>query len=178
MIDPFGPHPIALPCLSTEPLGAHIDAVGQRLSQQGYTSSTVQYTMRILADLSHWLQQQALTVADFNEQLASDFLQDRHRRCRPHHSDRAALKQLLDHLWDQGVLPIQVVETDPYASDPLIDDFQHYLLQQRCLAPTTVTYYLHMVRRFLRDRFGTQPLNLQALGPQDITRFIVQPARR
>ncbi|WP_089936662.1 site-specific integrase [Candidatus Entotheonella palauensis] len=178
MIDPFGPNPIVLPCLSTEPLGSHIDAVGQRLSQQGYTSSTVQYTMRILADLSNWLQQHTLTAADFNEQLAGDFLQDRYRRCRPHRSDRAALKQLLDHLRDQGVLPIQVVETAPYASDPLIDDFQQYLLQQRCLAPTTVTYYLDMVRHFLRERFGTQPLNLRALGPQDVTRFIVQQAQR
>jgi site-specific recombinase XerD len=178
MIDQFCPHPVVFPRLSTGPMGTHIDAINQRLSQQGYTSATAKYAMRLLADLNSWLQRYALTAADCNEQLASDFLQDRYRRCRPHRSDRAALKRLLEHLRDQRVLPIQVVATDTHASDRLGGDFQHSLLQQRCLAPTTVAYYLDTVRRFLRDRFDTQPLNLKALGPQDVTRFMVQQARR
>ena len=97
---------------------------------------------------------------------------------RSHRSDRAALRRLLEHLRDHGVIPIPVVETDPHASDRLVCDFQHYLLQQRGLAPTTADYYLKTVKRFLRERFGTQPLNLEALCPQDITSFMVQQARR
>jgi integrase/recombinase XerD len=163
---------------STGPLDTPIDAVGQQLSQQGYTSSTAKYTMRLLADLSSWLQRHALTAADCHEQLAEDFLQDRYQRCRPHRSDRAALRRLLEYLRDHGVIPIPVVETAPHASDRLVGDFQHYLLQQRCLAPTTADYYLNTVKRFLRERFGTQPLNLEALCPQDITSFMMQQARR
>jgi integrase/recombinase XerD len=116
--------------------------------------------MRLLADLSSWLQQHALTAVDFNEPLASDFLQDRYRRRRPHRNDRAALRRLLEHLRDQGVIPLPVVETDTHACDSLVGDFQHYLLHQRCLAPTTADYYLDTVQRFLRARFGTQPLDL------------------
>jgi site-specific recombinase XerD len=41
-----------------------------------------------------------------------------------------------------------------------------------------VAYYLDTVKRFLRERFGMQPLNLKALCPQDISRFMVQQARR
>ena len=59
-----------------------------------------------------------------------------------------------------------------------VGDFQHYLLQQRGLAPTTVRYYLDTVRRFLRERFGAHPLRLEALCPQDITDFMVQQTRR
>src|SRR5688572_12219391 len=178
MIDPWCPNPVALQPLSPDPLRTHIDAVGQQLSQQGYTSSTAQYTMRLLADLSSWLQRHALTAADCNEQLTGDFLQDRYRCRRPHRNDRAALRRLLQHLRDQGVIPIALVETDIHAFDPLVDDFQDYLLQQRRLAPPTVADYLDTVKRFLRERFGMQPLNLEALCPQDISRFMGQQARR
>ena len=145
MIEQFCPNPVVLQRLSTGPLSAHINAVGQQLSQQGYTSSSAQYTMRLLADLSSWLLRQALTVADCNEQLASEFLQDRYRRCRPHLHDRAALRRLLEHLRDQGIIPIPIVETETYDSDRLVGDFQHYLLEQRCLAPTTVDYYIALL---------------------------------
>ena len=178
MIDQFCPNPVVLQPLSTDPLRMHIDAVGQLLSQQGYTSSTAKYTMRLLADLSSWLQQHALTATDCNEQLTGDFLQDRYRCRRPHRNDRAALRRLLKHLRDQGVIPIPVVETDTHACAPLVRDFQDYLLQQRRLAPTTVADYLDTVQRFFRERFGTQSLNLEALCPQDISRFMVQQARR
>src|SRR5262249_11276384 len=57
-------------------------------------------------------------------------------------------------------------------------DFQNYLLHQRGLAPTTVANYLDTVRRFLSEQCGGQPLRLEALCPQDVTRFIVQQAHR
>ncbi len=177
MIEQFCPNQVVLQRLSTGPLSTHINAIGQQLSQQGYTSSSAKYTMRLLADLSSWLLRQALTAADFNEQLSSEFLQDRSRRCRPHRNDRAALRRLLEHLRDQGILPIPIVETETDDSDRLVGDFQHYLLEQRCLAPTTVDYYLKTVQSFLRERFGTQALNLEALCPQDITDFMIQQAR-
>jgi site-specific recombinase XerD len=71
-----------------------------------------------------------------------------------------------------------MVKTDTYDSDRLVGDFQHYLIEQRCLAPTTVDYYLKTVQSFLRERFRTQPLNLEALCPQDITDFMIRQARR
>jgi Phage integrase, N-terminal SAM-like domain len=177
MMAQFCPNPVVLQRLFTGPLRTHIAAVGQPVSRQGYTSATATYTMRLLADLSNWLQQHALTAVDCNAQLASDFLPDRYRRRRPHRHDRAALRRWLEHLRDQGVIPIPVVETDTPACDSLVGDFQHYLLSQRCLAPTTADYYLDTVQRFLRERFGTQPLDLEALCPQDITRFMMQQAR-
>ena len=83
-MDPCCPNPVVLQPLSTDHLRTYIDAVGQQWSQQGYTSSTATYTMRLLADLSSGLQRHALTAADCNEQLASDFLPDRYRHRRPH----------------------------------------------------------------------------------------------
>ena len=112
MIEQFCPNPVVVQRLLAGPLGAHINAIAQQLSQQGYTSSSAKNTMRLLDDLSRWLLRQALTAADFNEQLASEFLQDRYRHCRPHLHDRAALRRLLEHLRQQGIIPIPIVETD------------------------------------------------------------------
>src|SRR5712692_3927673 len=106
MIEQFCPNPVILQRLLAGPLSAHINAIAQQLSQQGYTSSSAKNAMRLLDDLSSWLLRQALTAADFNEQLASEFLQDRYRRCRPHLNDRAALRRLLKHLRYQGIIPI------------------------------------------------------------------------
>jgi site-specific recombinase XerD len=85
---------------------------------------------------------------------------------------------LLEHLRDHGVIPVPVSEADSSSLSCIAGDFEHYLLHQRCLAPTTVQYYLATVRRFLGERFGTQPLRLAVLCPQDVTRFMVQQARR
>jgi site-specific recombinase XerD len=178
MIEQFCPNPVVVQRLLTGPLRAHINAIAQQLSQKGYTRSSAQNAMRLLDDLSRWLLRHALTAADFNEQLASEFLHDRYRRCRPHLHDRAALKRLLEHLRQQGIIPIPIVQTDTYDADRLVGDFQHYLIEQRCLAPTTVDYYLKTVQSFLRERFRTQPLNLEALCPQDITDFMIRQARR
>src|SRR2546426_1749288 len=177
MIEQFCPNPVVLQRLLAGPLSAHINAIAQQLSHQGYTSSSAKNAMRLLDYLSSWLLRQALTAADFHEQLASEFLQDRYRRCRPHLHDRAALRRLLEHLRHQGIIPIPIVQTDTYDSDRLVGDLQHYLIEQRCLAPTTVDYYLKTVQSFLRERFSTQPLNVEALGPQDITDFILRQAR-
>lgn len=178
MSHPFCPNPVVVQRLYAGPLGAHIDAFAQQLVAQGYANSTAKLTMRLLADLSSWLQQHALTATALDEQRVEAFLQDRYQRCRPTRSDRAVLQRLLEQLRAHGVIPTLIVETDRGASDRIVDDFQHYLRHQRCLAPTTVSYYLATARRFLRERFGTQPLRLEALCAHDVTGFMVQQARQ
>ena len=80
MIQSFCPNPAVSQRLSTGPLGAHIDTFAQQLSAQGYARWTAKYTMRLLADLSSWLQRHALTATELNEQHAlRRFLQDRYQ---------------------------------------------------------------------------------------------------
>jgi hypothetical protein len=134
--------------------------------------------MRLLADLSSWLQRQAFMATDLNEPCVDHFLQDRYQHCRPHRDDHPILRRLLEQWRDHGVIPSAVVETDVRACDRIACDFQHYLLHQRGLAPTTVRADLDTVRRFRSTRVGAQPLRVEALGPQDITDFMRQQTRR
>ena len=174
----FCPNPAVAQRLSTGPLGAHIAPLAQQLAAQGYARWTAKYTMRLLADLSGWLQQHALTASELNEQCLERFLQDRYQTGSPHRNDHAILGRLLAQLREQGVIPLAVVARASNAYDRIVSEFQHYLFHQRGLEPTTVRNYLDTVRRFLCARFGAHPLRLEALSPQDITDFMVQQTRR
>jgi site-specific recombinase XerD len=178
MSQPYCPNPVVWQQLSAGPLGAHIDTFAHQLLDQGYARWTAKYMVRLLADLSRWLQRHALTATDLNEQRVEAFLQDRYRRYHHHRTDRSVLRRLLGQLREQGVIPVPVVEPSSRACDRIACDFQHYLLHQRGLAPTTVRYYLDTVRRFLGARFGGEPFSLEALCPQDVTTFMLQQARR
>lgn len=178
MIQQCCPNPVVWQRLYAGPLGAHIDTCAQQLLHQGYASWTAKYTMRLLADLSSWLQRHAFAAADLHEQRVNDFLQDRYGRCRPHRQDRSIFRRLLTQLRDHGVLLVPMVETESGACSYIEDDFQHDLLQERGLAPTTVRSYRDTVRRFLGDRCGAQPLRLELLCAQDVTGCLVRQARR
>jgi integrase/recombinase XerD len=178
MSHPFCPNPVVWQQLYTGPLGPHIDTFAQQLLTQGYASWTAKSTMRLLADLSRWLQRQAFMATDLNEPCVDHFLQDRYQHCRPHREDHPIWRRLLEQWRDHGVIAIAGVETDVRACDRIACDVQHYLLHQRGLAPTTVRAYLDTVRRFLSTRVGAQPLRLAALGPHDITDGMLQQTRR
>jgi len=174
----FCPNPAVARRLYAGPLGAHIDPLAQQLAAQGYAPWTAKYTMRLLADLSGWLQHHALTVTALNEPCLERFLQDRYQTGSPHRDDHPILRRLLAQLREQEVIPRAVVAQALQAYDHIVSDFQHYLLHQRGLEPPTIRNYLDTVRRFLHARFGAQPLCLEALSPQDITDFMVQQTRR
>lgn len=178
MSHPCCPNLVVWQPWSAGPLGAHIDSVAHQLLDQGDASWTAKYMVRLLADLSRWLQRHALTATDLNEQRVDAFLQDRYQRCHTHRNDRPVLRRLLGQLREPGVIPVPAVETTTRACDRLACDFQHSWLHQRGLAPTTVRDSLDTVRRFLGERFGSEPLRLEALCPQDVTTFMWPQARR
>lgn len=134
--------------------------------------------MRLLADLSSWLQRHALMATDLNEQRRHAFLHDRSQRCRAHRDDRATLRRLLAHLREQGVLPIPMVELHRGMHSHMACDFQHSLLSQRCLAPRTVQSSRDTVQRLLGARFGALPLRLEGLCARDVADCMVQQARQ
>lgn len=178
MIEHFYPNPIVVQRLQAGPLSSHIDTFAQQLFDEGYAMWTAKYAIRLLADLSTWMQQQGLTITDLAEQPVNAFFLHRYRIRRPHRDDRAILKKLLAYLRMADVIakPVKAVGDPPYAS--IVLEFRQYLVCQRNLASSTIHSYLDTVVRFLSQRFGTQLPNLGALCAQDVTGFMLQQARR
>ncbi len=98
MIEKFYPNPIVVQRLQAGPLSAHIDTFAQQLIDEGYAPWTVKYAIRLLADLTIWMQQQGLTITDLAEHSVSAYFQNRYQTRRPHRDDDAILKKLLEHL--------------------------------------------------------------------------------
>ncbi len=177
MIDSFCPNPAIAQRLSAGPLGKYIDAFVRQWSEQGYCVWWLKYAMRLLVDLSTWLQQEPVALTALDEQHAERFLQARYQRYRPMRSDRAILKQLLEQLRAAELIGAPIVDVDHHQRQQIEEQFQHYLRHQRGLAEATVHGYQATVRRFLDACFGTQAPRLETLCADDIARFMLQQTR-
>jgi site-specific recombinase XerD len=60
---------------------------------------------------------------------------------------------------------------------PILHAFSDYLQEERGLAGSTITYYLHFAERFLLHRFRRAPIVLRQVRADDVTRFVLRHAR-
>jgi len=179
MNDPCVPSPMVLRRLQAGPLGAYVDAIVGDLADRGFAAATATYALRLLADLSTWLQGQGRSVAGLDESMVEAFLRHRYQRRRPNREDHPTLARLLAQLREAAVAaPLRpAVASDEQSA--IKAAFRQHLIGQRNLAPATVRRYLDTVGRFLDGRFATSPpLELGALGAQDVNRFMLEQARR
>jgi len=179
MNDPCVPSPVVLRRLQAGPLGAYVDAIVGDLADRGFAAATATYALRLLADLSTWLQGQGRGVAGLDESMVEAFLRHRYQRRRPNREDHPTLARLLAQLREAAVAaPLRpAVASDEQSA--IKAAFRQHLIGQRNLAPATVRRYLDTVGRFLDGRFATSPpLELGALGAQDVNRFMLEQARR
>lgn len=179
MNDPCVPSPVVLRRLQAGPLGAYVDAVVGDLADRGFAAATATYALRLLADLSTWLQGQGRGVAGLDESMVEAFLRHRYQRRRPNREDHPTLARLLAQLREAAVAaPLRPAVASGEQS-AIKAAFRQHLIGQRNLAPATVRRYLDTVGRFLDGRFATSPpLELGALGAQDINRLMLEQARR
>jgi site-specific recombinase XerD len=174
MIDHFFSHPKVLKRLHYGPLSSHIDGFAQILVVQGYKRSTTKQKIGIVADLSRWLDQQGLSVKDLDEITLNEFLLYRGRIGSIFKIEPPTLRQLLKHLRESGVVA-DSVQIDGHSKRRRIErGFVEYLVQERGLEQITIDTYLPIAGRFLSDQFGTGPIVLNGLHPNDIVRFILR----
>jgi site-specific recombinase XerD len=171
---PFSFDPAAWQRLHTGPLSPYIDHFSQHLLQQGYADVTARGKLRVVAKLSRWLERQQLGLDTLDERQVATFVQELHQRQRrTRQGDATTLRELLEQLRNSGAIPLPVLMRDHSALIELENDFTLYLTEERGLTESTVDSYTPVARRFLTERFGNAPLELEQLCIQDVTRFIL-----
>ncbi len=170
--------PVAVERLGRDPLGAHLDSFARSLVDLGYASSTVRTYLWCLADFSGWIERSDVAVGDLDDRIAELFVDELQRQGRLRRSHRPALRRLVEHLREQGIVraPISERTSEPSPAARLVSQYEEYLRAERGLAGATVVGYGPYVRRFVEERFGEQPLRLGELGPRDVSSFIVRYA--
>ena len=173
MIAHFYSHPKVLKRMHFGPLGNYIDSFAQVLMVQGYQTSTAKHKIRIVADLSRWLDHHGLCVKDLDETTLKEYLFYKGRRGSIFKIESPTLRALFEHLREMGVVA-DSVRVDDSMRSRIQSDFADYLAQERGLKQVTIDNYLSVARKFLSDQFGTGPIVLKGLHPNDIVRFILR----
>jgi site-specific recombinase XerD len=169
------PHAQEYPC--DGPLGPYVDGFAARLAIQGYTEATTKDKRRLIAHLSRWLERHDLPLATLDEERVRRFLAD-HGPTHVRRGDARTCKMLLDYLRELGSIapPTKVVDSTPLGR--IESGFTHYLVAERGLSAATVINYSPTVHRFLKERFGSEEVELGELSAQDVHRFLLRHAPR
>jgi site-specific recombinase XerD len=177
MIVHLDPKPVELSCLHVGPLGPHIESFATLLAQQGYSRNKGWQKMRLVADLSRWLQHKRASLKELSEDQTDRYLRVRWRRVSRRVGDQITMSQLLQHLRQTRAIP-NATPALRSEIDLLERDYRSFLLQERGLTATSVQQYVTVARRFLCHRFSTGKVRLKNLCAQDVTDFVLQDTSR
>jgi site-specific recombinase XerD len=154
------------------PLASHIDGFAERLAGEGYAARTVHQKCGLAANLSLWLEASQIPLEKLDEGQLDQFRATRRSHGRERRGDVLTALQMLRYLRELGWTPTVPQAIDRTPLGDLTGDYERFLSSERGLAPATSINYLPFVRRFLIERFGNNPLQLDELCPLDIHRFI------
>ena len=159
------------------PLGAYVDNFSDWLAAQGYAVSTIDYFVRLVADLSRWLVRQGLGIRDLQRQAVGDFVQARDAAGCLRPGDAVMLDRLLGFLQTAGVIKLVCAPPIETASDHLCRRYAAYLVREQGLSQATLSNYLPPVRTFLFERFGSETIELTSLDAGAVTAFVLGQVR-
>ncbi len=161
----------------TGPLATYVIAFADALSQRGYAHYSTHRQVMLAACFCRWLQKTGVARRHVTSGHVARYLRCRYRHWRPHRDDRPALDHFIGLLRHQGAIP--AARTPRRRHTPVqrcIQQYQHYLREDRALADTTIVNYAPFVEQFLASRFGSGPVRLAKLAAQDIVRFVERQA--
>jgi site-specific recombinase XerD len=159
------------------PLAAYIKPLARSLREQGYAQGPVYRHVLLAACFSRWLKQKGIALHSITSDHPRRYLQYRARRVLIHFGDNAALRHLLDFLRCTGVIPIEKISARPLTpAERCAQAYEQYLREARALAEPTIRNYVPLIRGFLKDRFGDEPVRLSRLSACDVVRFVQRQA--
>ncbi|HSH60101.1 MAG TPA: tyrosine-type recombinase/integrase [Acidimicrobiales bacterium] len=164
----------ASPVCVTGPLAAHADGFHSELSGRGYTPLSAANQLRVMAHLSRWLADQALSLDELTVERVEAFLAARRVEGYTCWLSQRGLAPLLAYLRGQDVVPAPppVVPVTPL--EALLADYRSYLVKERGLVAATVRNHENVARLFLAERCRVQgELGLEDLTAADVARFVV-----
>ena len=154
-----------------DPLVVQLQRFTASLIEQGYADETVQWKVKRVTDFGQWLKQKGVAVADLDEVLVEAFLKRQHRERR---GDLRTLQQFLDQLRKQNVVPARNLPCDRSPLAHILNQYETHLRTERGLVAHTIEQYQSFVRKFLGERFRSQPLLLKAVKASEISDFVLR----
>jgi len=161
----------------TGPLTPYAEGFVVELTSMGYTAGSAELQLGLVAHLSRWLAGHELEVEGLTRELVRRFLADRRSSGYTAYWSERSLAPLLGYLRELGVVPEQDRPATSTPLEELLDEYRHYLVQERGVV-VSVNPYLVVARRFLGERVSVAGLGLESLTAMDVRRFVLRECCR
>jgi integrase/recombinase XerD len=145
------------------PLASFAEGFGAELTAQGYTDLSLANQLRLMADLSRWLEAGGVEPNALTIQVVAGFVAKRRRTHTQFISERA-VAPLLRYLRQIGSVPTWVPTEEPRTE--LLAAYEKYLVQDRSVTATRRQYYLAQAAEFLEGREAA------AMTAAEVTEFV------
>ena len=160
-------------------LAAYLGPFAESLSRQGYAQCYIHRQVMLAACFSRWIKHTKVPPECITSEHPAQFLRYRYRRRQPNQGDRAALGHFIAFLRCERVIPAEKVPIRQLTpAEQCVQAYEQYLRQERVLAEATIVNYVPFIGQFLKDRFGTGPVDLSRLRATDVIQFVQRQARQ
>jgi site-specific recombinase XerD len=129
--------------------------------------------VRLLAQVSRWLESEGLVSQDLTAEAVGRFLAVRREAGYRDYLSVRAIDPMLRYVRAIGAAPAAVLQEPASPTEVLLARFGVYLTVERGLVAGTAVDYRHAVRPFLADREASGGLRLEQLTARDVTAFVV-----
>jgi integrase/recombinase XerD len=156
------------------PLAEFVPLVAAEAREYGYTPLTTASVLRLMANLSRWMEARGMSAQDLSRERAREFTAARRAAGRRSGRSLRSLAPVLAALARAGVLAPDSPAGPASEQERLLAAFGQYLRCERALAAGTVGAYLGRARRFLAGLGGS----LDGLAAGDVTAAVLAEAER
>jgi integrase/recombinase XerD len=158
------------------PLAPFAGGFAAELEQLGYSCSTAEAQLQLMAHVSSWLEDRGLEAGQLTTARLEEYLAYRRACGHVHRFSPRGLAPLLVFLRGLGLAPDATPSPVITASDRLLVEFEEYLRCDRGLAARTVEGYRWMAGLFLASRCEAagDELRLGSLTAADVSAFMLE----
>lgn len=154
----------------TGPLTPHAEGFAAELTAHGYTDLSARNQLRLMEDMSRWLDARATALGDIDHGVVEQFLA-RRRRTHTQFITERAVAPILRYLEAACVIdPIEVPARRPRSK--LLLEYDRYLVEERAVLPARRALCLGVADQFLDGK------RVKTLTARDVTRFVATRAGR
>jgi integrase/recombinase XerD len=155
------------------PLAAYADGFREHLAARGYHPQVIGRQVRLMADLSSWLEGRGSSGDGLAPVVVEEYL--RARRAAGHRElvSALAVAPVLGYLRGLGAAPAAAAPSPRTPVDRLLAEFARYLAGERGLSPASVNSYLRHARPFLASLSAPLSTALAELSAAQVTAFMV-----
>jgi integrase len=150
-------------------LTCHRDGFAAELTAHGYTDLSAANQLRLMADLSRWLEAEDVGLDRVDRDVVDRFLAKRRRTHTQFLTDRALLP-LLRYLESAAAIRGAAPERRPRRG--ILVEYERYLVEERAVGPGRLAVCLAVATEFLAGK------RIAALKAADVTRFVDARAGR